>query len=443
MKIAMSRNSTFNIQHSTFTIPVLLCLLACSGVSTQNKTTIEFWGLGREGEVVALMVPEFEKAHPGIHVEVQQIPWTAAHEKLLTAHVGGSLPDVAQMGNTWIPEFHTVGALEDIGPYVARSRTIRRADYFDGIWKTNIAGSTLYGVPWYVDTRVLFYRSDLLRDAGYDHPPQTWSEWTAAMQAMKEKSGRKDFYPILLPTNEWPQPVILALQNGATLVAADGRPMFLEPKFISAFEFYISMFRRGLAPVVPATLIANLFQQFQAGEFASFISGPWQVGEIRRRLPGFDAHWATAPLPGPDGTPYPGLSLAGGSSLSLFRGSKHKAEAWQFIEFLSQPDQQRKLYELSGDMPAVKSVWNTPGLANDEKLRAFRVQLDHTVPTPQIPEWEHITVTIFEEGELAARGQFDARQAAARIEARVNDMLEKRRWVMARVAGPESRRVAP
>ncbi|HEV8657929.1 MAG TPA: hypothetical protein VGS96_04810, partial [Thermoanaerobaculia bacterium] len=61
----------------------------------------------------------------------------------------------------------------------------------------------------------------------------------------------------------------------------------------------------------------------------------------------------------------------------------------------------------------------------------FRIQLDRTVPTPQIPEWEHITVVIFEEGELAARGQFDARRGAARIEARVNAMLAKRRWVMA------------
>jgi multiple sugar transport system substrate-binding protein len=42
---------------------------------------------------------------------VQQIPWTAAHEKLLTAYVGESTPDIAQMGNTWIPEFHAVRAL--------------------------------------------------------------------------------------------------------------------------------------------------------------------------------------------------------------------------------------------------------------------------------------------------------------------------------------------
>ncbi|HEX9162460.1 MAG TPA: extracellular solute-binding protein, partial [Thermoanaerobaculia bacterium] len=147
--------------------------MSCAGAGSHNKTSIEFWGLGREGEVVASLVPEFERTHPNIHVEVQQIPWTAAHEKMLTAHVGNSLPDVIQMGNTWIPEFHAVGALEDLGPFVAASRTIRRADYFDGIWQTNYSQGKLYGVPWYVDTRVLFYRSDLLREAGFDHPPRT------------------------------------------------------------------------------------------------------------------------------------------------------------------------------------------------------------------------------------------------------------------------------
>jgi multiple sugar transport system substrate-binding protein len=402
-------------------------LLSCAGSHTRDKTTIEFWGLGREGEVVASLVPEFERTHPTIHVDVQQIPWTAAHEKFLTAHVGGSLPDIVQMGNTWIPEFNTVGALEDLGPFVAASKEIRRENYFDGIWQTNIVGQKLYGVPWYVDTRVLFYRSDL-----YGHPPRTWSEWIAMMTALKKRIGRKDFYPILLPTNEWPQPVIFALEKNAALVTEDGRAMFHEPQFLSAFEFYVDIFRRGLAPVVPSSLIANLFQQFKEGEFAMFISGPWQVGEMRRRLPAdFQSHWATAPMPAPDGTPYPGLSLAGGSSLSLTRRSTHKSEAWQFIEFLSQPAQQLKLYESSGDIPAIKSAWQAPVLAGDDKLRAFRIQLDRTVPTPQIPEWEHITVVIFEEGELAARGQFDARRGAARIEARVNAMLAKRRWVMA------------
>src|SRR5688500_4905931 len=77
----------FCILHFAF-----VSLLSCQ--RRNSAETLEFWGLGREGEVVAEMIPEFERRNPGIKVRVQQIPWSAAHEKLLTAHVGDSTPDV-------------------------------------------------------------------------------------------------------------------------------------------------------------------------------------------------------------------------------------------------------------------------------------------------------------------------------------------------------------
>jgi multiple sugar transport system substrate-binding protein len=53
------------------------------------------------------LVKGFEEEQPGIEVKVQQIPWTAAHEKLLTAYVGDATPDLAQLGNSWIAEFRS------------------------------------------------------------------------------------------------------------------------------------------------------------------------------------------------------------------------------------------------------------------------------------------------------------------------------------------------
>ncbi|HET7712751.1 MAG TPA: sugar ABC transporter substrate-binding protein, partial [Thermoanaerobaculia bacterium] len=383
----------------------------CSGTRS-DAVHIEFWGLGREGEVVAEMIPDFERRNPGIRVDVQQLPWTAAHEKFLTAHVGESLPDVAQMGNTWVPEFHLVQSLEDLTPWVARSPVVVKDDYFGGIWETNVIGSSVYGVPWYVDTRVLFYRSDLLQAAGFDAPPRTWSEWMEVCRRLKEKSGRPDFYPILLPTNEWPPPVVMAVQKGAPFVSDDARAIF-DRRFVSALEYYLSFFRHGYAPVASNAQIANLYQQFAEGEFAMFITGPWNIGELRRRLPeAMQTKWATAPMPTPDGQPYPGLSLAGGSSLVLFKQSKQKEAAWKLIEYLSEPAQQVRVYEKSGDLPPRKSAWNAEVLARDEKAAAFRAQLERTVALPRIPEWERIATMIFEQGELAARGQFNERPAA-------------------------------
>src|SRR6266571_5850246 len=211
------------------------CHTAAGGV------VLDFWALGREGEVVQALLPEFERENPGIRVRVQQVPWTAAHEKLLTAYVGDATPDVAQLGNTWVPEFVAVDALERLDSLVAASTAVHAADYFPGIWSTNVLAGSVYGIPWYVDTRLLFYRTDLLARAGFAAPPTTWNDWLAAMRSLKAQGGR-DRYAIFLPTNEWPPPVILGLQAGSPILKDGARyGAFREPPFRRAFDFYLRL----------------------------------------------------------------------------------------------------------------------------------------------------------------------------------------------------------
>ena len=153
-------------------------------------------------------------------------------------------------------------------------------------------------MPWYVDTRVLFYRKDLLQAAGVAAPPRTWAEWHDALRRLKARAG-PGRWAILLPTDEWAQPVIFGLQKGASLLTADGGDAaFRTPEFREAATFYVSLFREGLAPALANTQIANVYQEFAAGDFAMYVTGPWNLGEFRRRLPASlkDA-WATAPLP--------------------------------------------------------------------------------------------------------------------------------------------------
>jgi multiple sugar transport system substrate-binding protein len=391
--------------------------------------------MGREGEVVSQLIPDFERAHPEIKVRVQQIPWSAAHEKLLTAYVGDATPDIAMLGNTWVPEFVALDALEPLDARVAASTDVRRDGYFPGIWTTNVVDGVTYGVPWYVDTRVIFYRSDLLKQAGYDRMPTTWADWRAAMQKLKSRMSDRQ-YPVLIPITEWPPPVILGLQAGSPLLRDGGRyGAFHEPPFHKAFDFYIGLFRDGLAPALSGSEISNLYQEFERGNIAMYISGPWQIGEFTNRLPkDMQDKWMTASLPGVNG---PGISLAGGASLSLFRSSKHKREAWQLMEYLSRPEVQLRFYSLTGDLPARRESWNDTALANNRHARAFREQLDRVVPTPQVPEWEQIATKVFEHGEQAVRGRRSVDATLYALDRDVNEILEKRRWLLSqrRTAG--------
>ena len=401
-------------------ISLWLLLTSCGGDKADSAITI--WVMGREGEVIKSLTSEYERRHPGMDIRVQQIPWSAAHEKLLTAFAGNALPDIIQLGNTWIPEFAALDAIAPIGGLDAEY-----PDFFPGILASSLVDGRLMAMPWYVDTRLLFYRKDILARAGFWGPPATWSEWVAMMQRIKAVAG-KDEFPLLLPTNEWQVPVILGLQAGSGLLRDNNQyGDFEKTDFARAFSFYLDFYRQGFAPLVAQSQLTNLYQEFALGRFAFFITGPWNIGEFRQRLPAsIQPLWDTAVIPGPAG---PGVSLAGGASLALCRTSRNPEVALQLIRYLTATEGQLALYRQMGDLPARRSVWLNPDLQAAPHAGPFLRQLDAVRPTPQIPEWEHIAALIALYGEKAARGELDESQALKHLNSDVNQILAKRRWL--------------
>jgi len=404
----------------------------CGG-GADDRVVVEFWAMGAEGERALPLIDEFHAAHPEIRVQVQAIPWSAAHEKLLTAFAGDTLPDVCQLGNTWIAEFHALGALADLTQRIEASPAIERDDYFGGAWQSNVIGGQTWGVPWYVDTRLLFYRTDLLAAAGHDRPPRSWDEWLAAMRDVQARQPPGS-YAILLPINEFETPVILGLQQGADMLKNGGRyGNFSGERFRTAFAFYVNLFEEGLAPGQSNTLISNARQEFERGTFAMYVTGPWNVNVFRLEMsPAMDGKWSTAPWPSPTGDG-PGASIAGGSSLVMFRQSRKKEAVWKFIEFLSQPRQQVRFNECTGNLPPGETAWRESGLIHDALFAAFHEQLKNARPAPPVPEWEQIVKDeLVRAAEGAVNGTMSIDEALAELDQRVNEILEKRRWMLAR-----------
>ena len=386
--------------------------------------------MGLEGEVVQKLIPQFERENPDLHVVVQALPWSAAHEKLLTAYVGGSLPDASQLGNTWMAEFTALNALEPLRPYLQQSTALKDSTFFKGIFETNVLDGMPYGLPWYVDTRLLFYRKDLLSQAGYDHPPRDWAEWMTMMRAIKQRVG-KDRYAILAPLNEFETLLILGLQQPEGLLRdRDQYGNFQSAGFRKAFRFYLDWFRNDLAPGSSNNAIGNVHQEFGRGLFSFYITGPWNISEFKKRLPAeLQSTWMTAPVPGPNGE---GVSTAGGASLVVFKSSPNKTAAWKWLSYLSRPDVQVKFHDLTGDLPANVAAWNDPLLAQNPYAVAFRDQLMRTKPTPLIPEWERIVTKMREYAEAVVKGVMTEDEALRKLDAATDQMLEKRRWLLSR-----------
>src|SRR5262249_33778670 len=140
---------------------------------------------------------------------------------------------------------------------------------------------------------------------------------------------------------------------------------------------------------------------------------------------------ATAPLPGPDGAAS-GVSTAGGSSLVVFKSSKHSKAAWALIEYLSRPEQQVRFWRLTGDLPGRREAWGDTALTADPHMKAFAVQLQRTVSTPKIPEWEEISNRLqFDAIGAMVLGHARTDSTLAALDRTVDRILEKRRWLVA------------
>ena len=158
-----------------------------SGPATGNLT---MWAQGAEAEKLPALLKEFEAANPGVKVEVTPIPWDAAHNKYQTAIAGGQTPDIAQMGTTWMGDF-----ADAFDPAPAE---FADAGFFPGSVKSSEVNGASVGVPWYVDTRVIFYRKDLAEQAGYTTPrPTTTSSrrWQRPCRRRPARSGASSSWP--------------------------------------------------------------------------------------------------------------------------------------------------------------------------------------------------------------------------------------------------------
>ncbi len=401
-----------------------LPMLGGCGAGTADSLTI--WAMGNEAASLPGLLKSLDRPAGALPITVQPLPWTSAHEKLLTGFAGSSLPTIGQIGNSWISEMAAIGA---IAPLPASAEALLD-DQFSAVADTNRIGGKTWAVPWYVDTRLQFYRKDLFAQAGYSAPPLRWDEWKTALHKVKAKAGDGN-YAALLPLNEFEQLLTMALSAGATLLRDQGsRGAFSQPEFKAALAFYKSMFDEKLAPVASATQISNIWDEFAKGFFSIFTSGPWTIGDMRSRLaPEMQSKWATAPNPGPNGI---GSAAPGGSSLVVFAGSEMTGEAWSIVTQLLAPTAQLQFQKMTGNLPARRSVWDQAGLANDPIVAPFATQLDNATALPKVPEWERIVTEMQIVAERMVRGQFSVDEAAKEIDARADRLLEKRRWMLSK-----------
>ena len=369
--------------------------------------SLTMWAMGTEGEKLPDLVKKFEADNPDVTVEVTAIPWDSAHDKFTSAIAAGTTPDLAMVGTTWMGEFIGLDALDPTPDLIDPSK------FFEGAQATTVVNDTSYGVPWYVETRLVFYRTDIAEKAGITEAPTTWEGLKDMAKAMQDKGGAT--WGIALQpgaTGSWQTVVPFMWSNGGEIINDDMSEFtFDEDKNVEALAYYQSYFTDGIANKAPAQ--GSTEADFASGDVPMFISGPWMMASVETTGgEGFADKYDVALMP----TKEISASFVGGSNLAVFKSSENRDAAWKLVDFLTTDETQVEWFGMSTDLPSVKSAWDDDALKSNEKLAKFGTQLETAFAPPPVETWEQVSASLDAQVEKVTKTGTDPAEALKTVQ---------------------------
>jgi multiple sugar transport system substrate-binding protein len=400
----------------------LLLVLACSRGDEGTVVTISGSAVGMEGEVLTRQIGRFMAANPGVVVRIQETPddATQRHQlyvQWLNAHVGR--PDVLQLDTVWTAEFAAAGWLLPLD----RFRPVT-ADFFPVALDACRWGGTLYALPWFVDTGMLYWRTDLM-----DAAPRTLDELNAVALRAKERGAvpvgvvwqGARYEGLVTVYNE-----ILAA-HGGTILDRDGRVAVASEEGVRALMFLTDQVGRGIAPREVLTWHEEETRfAFQNGNAAFMRNWPYAVAAMndakKSRVAG---RFAIAAMPaGPGGAP---SATLGGAPLAVNAWSEQPELAYRLIAFLTAEEQMIERAQVVGQYPARISVYGDPALAAALPVPPADVRriIDSAIARPATPLWAELSSELQVALHRALTGEEEPRTALARAAARMQGLLDE------------------
>ena len=165
-------------------------------------------------DILASANDAFEKANPGWTVNVQYQQWTDHLQKFDATIAGNDTPDVIEMGNTEMTKYMAAGAFTQL----TASKFDNSSKWLTGMraWGTYLG--KLYGVPYYAGSRVITYRADLFRKAGFKKPPTSLSQFQAQLVKVgKMQKHVKGFAPMYVGGEDWYSALSFVFDYGGSI----------------------------------------------------------------------------------------------------------------------------------------------------------------------------------------------------------------------------------
>ena len=350
-----------------------------ASVKSDAKGALTIWVMGDSGTNFKKLVAPFTKK-TGISVNVVAIPWGNVGQKLTTAVASGSGPDIVQIGLSNLRTFADAGALMDLTKKTSGFANLTSNKFVDGVaGKATAIKGKIVSVPWIADTRVLFYRTDILSAAGINNPPKTWTELRADAKILTARGA--GMYGYYIPQWDSALPVVLTWGAGGDVINKSGNVDLNTPAFKSAVDLYTGLYADKS---VPSNSDFDQTQGFISGVTPMLVSGPYLAQAIKSSAPNLDGKWMVTVLP----TDKTNTSLFAGSNLGIWHNTKRPMGSLKLLDFLSMPATQLRWYSISGDLPTVKAALADPKFKSDPLVKVYSQQLKNAKLLPLISNYE-------------------------------------------------------
>ena len=377
---------------------------------------------GDEGRAIKALAQQY----PAARVEVVELPYQNLREKLgQTLRAGRSTYDLIMLDDPWFPELSPHLLTLDPVPQwleqdlIPASLALGRLPYPDGETRA---------LAYVGNCQLLFYRSDLLQEVGWDSVPSTWDEVLEVGEAFRSSSAQahgycvraragaavvSDFLPVLwsLGGNVFEDPgnpQVVVIGGGETKEALElyRQLVALSPPGAAGFDY------------------PEMLSEFAAGNAALELTWPAAVKDLDQQIPRAEdgsRRWGVAlpPRGGPEGRR---TSMAGNWLLGIPSKAANSEAAKELLLWLFEHQLEAAQ---SGNPPTRRSVYEN--FAGNDEFFHYPIlleALEQSTPRPRTKDWARIEDVISEQVTAVITGQRGVDPAVNEMQAAIEQIVD-------------------
>ena len=434
----VSRKGFLKVGGSALAGAALLGAAGCGGSGSQNGSgATEFtfsFGPDNSGSLEEI-VRRFNKKFEGrfrANYRVMAADTGQYFNQVKTEfQAGGGEIDLIGGDVVWPAQFAANGWIEDLSD---RFTEEERQAFLPAPVESCTYEGAVYGVPWFTDAGMLYYRKDLLENAGFSEPPKTWEELKEQATKVTSESDAEDGF--VFQAAEYEGGTVNGLEyiwtaGGDVLAGDDLEDVVIDgPRAITGLSTERSMVESGVAPQAVSTYAEQECQAAFLGGRAVFCRNwPYMyalAGEESQSNvePG---QVGVAPLPVADGQDWSSSGLGGWNFyLNAASSEEEKGAAYELVKFATSPEQQ-KYRALNGSfLPTLEALYADEEIVEKVPVIALgESAIKSARPRPLSPYYSDMSLVMAEQFNASVKGTKSPEGAAETLDDRLQEIVEQ------------------